>query len=84
MAPALTFGVDPDLVLGDLDETCIGSQDMGQFFTWDGLDDWLCNEAAEIEEEGLNCAMVTPCREDTISLPQDATGHPDRPPPELI
>jgi hypothetical protein len=82
--PTLTFGADPDPVLGDLDEICVGPQDLAWTFTWDGPDDWLCEEAAEIEEEELDCAVVTPCGEDTIPLPQDVTGHPDGPLPELI
>jgi hypothetical protein len=39
---------------------------------------------AKIKEEELDCAMVTPYKKDTIPLPQDVTGHPDRPPLELI
>jgi hypothetical protein len=84
VAPTLTFGVDPDPCISDLDEICVGPQDLEWTFTWDGLDNWLCDEAAEIEKEELDCAAVTPCGEDTIPLPQDVTGHPDGPPPELI
>jgi hypothetical protein len=83
VAPALTPGVDPDPILGDLDELCIGPQDLEEIFTWDGPDDWLCEEAAEIEKEELDCAAVTPCEEDTIPLPQEVIGPPDGLPPEL-
>ncbi len=84
VAPTLTFGADPDPILGDPDDTCIGPQDFELHFTWDGPDDWLCEEAAEIEEEELDCATVTPCEGDTIPLPQEVTGPPDGLPPELI
>ena len=84
VAPALTFGADLDPILGNPDDICVGPQDLAGTFTWDGPDDWLCDEAAKIEEEELDCATVTPCGEDTIPLPQDVTGHPDGPPPELI
>jgi hypothetical protein len=56
---ALTFGADPDPMLGDLDEVCIGPQDLDLSFTWDAPDDWLCNEMAEIEEEELAGAVAT-------------------------
>jgi hypothetical protein len=84
VASALTFRADPDPILGDPDDLGAGPKDFELHFTWDGLDDWLCKEAAEIEEEELDCATVTPCGEDTIPLPQDVTGHPDGPSPELI
>ena len=80
----LTFGVDPDPILGDLDDIVAGPQDFELCFTWDGPDNWLIDEAAEIKEEKLDCAVVTPCEEDTILLPQEVTGPPDGPPPELI
>jgi len=80
----LTFGVDPDPILGDPDDICIGLQDLAWTFTWDGPGNWLCDKVAKIKEEELDCAVVTPCEEDTSPLPQDATGHPDGPPPELI
>ena len=38
---------------------------------------------AKIKEE-LASAAVTPYEKDIIPLPQDATGHPDRPLLELI
>jgi len=82
VAPALTFGADPDPIVGDPDDICVGPQDLAWTFTWDGPDDWLCDEAAEIKEE-LDCAVVTPCEEDTIPLPQEVTGPSDGPPPEL-
>ncbi len=53
VAPALTFGADPDPILGDPDETGIGPQNLDLSFTWDGPDNWLSNKAAEIEEEEL-------------------------------
>ncbi len=84
MALTLTFRADPDPILGDPDDTCVGPQDFKPHFTWDGPDDWLCEEVAEIEKEELDCAAVTPCEGDTIPLPQEVTGPPDGPPPELI
>ncbi len=83
VAPVLTFGADLDPILGDPDDTCVGPQDFESCFTWDGPDDWLCEEAAKIKEEELDCAAVTPCEGDTIPLPQEVTGPPDGPPPEL-
>ncbi len=83
VALVLTFGADPDPILGNLDDTCIGPQDFEPCFTWDGLDDWLCEEVAKIKEEELDCATVTPCEGDTIPLPQEVTGPSDGPPPEL-
>jgi len=84
VAPVLTPGADPDPIVGDPDEICVGPQDLEWTFTWNGPDDWLCDEVAKIKEEKLDCAVVTLCEEDISPLPQDATGHPDRPPPELI
>ncbi len=84
VAPTLTFGADLDPILGDPDETGIGPQDLDLSFTWDGLDDWLSDEAAKIKEEELAGAMVTPCEEDTIPLPQEGTEPSDGPSPELI
>ena len=83
VAPTLTPKADLDPILGDLDELCIGPQDLAWTFTWDGPDDWLCDEVAEIKEEELDYAAVTPCEEDTIPLPQEVTGPSDGPPPEL-
>ena len=84
VAPALTIGADLDPILGDPDETWFGPQDFDLSFTWDGPDDWLSNEAAEIKEEELAGAVVTPCREDTIPLPQEGMEPPDGPLPGLI
>jgi hypothetical protein len=69
VAPTLTFGVDPDPILGDSDDLGAGPQDFKPHFTWDGPDNWLSDEAVEIEEEELAGAAVTPCEKDTISLP---------------
>jgi hypothetical protein len=33
VAPVLTIGVDPDPVLGDPDEICVGPQDLAWTFT---------------------------------------------------
>jgi hypothetical protein len=83
VAPTLTFGVDLDPILGDPDEIWFGPQDLEQCFTWDGPDEWLCKETAEIEE-GLEGAVTISCEEAIFPLPQKATGPPDGPPPELI
>jgi hypothetical protein len=84
VAPALTFGVDPDRILGDPDDLGAAPQDFELCFTWDGPDNWLCDEAVEIEKEELAGATVTPCEEDTIPLPRKGTEPPDGPLPELI
>jgi hypothetical protein len=84
VAPALTFRADPDPILGDPDEIWFGPQDLEQCFTWDGLDEWLCKETAEIKEEGLEGATTISREEAIFPLPQKATGPPDGPPPELI
>jgi hypothetical protein len=44
VAPVLTFGADLDPMLGDPDKIGVGPQDLDLSFTWDGLDDWLCEE----------------------------------------
>jgi len=53
-------------------------------FTWDGPDDWLSNEVAEIKEKELAGATVTPCEENNIPLPQEGIKPPDGPLPGLI
>ena len=84
VAPMLTFRADLDLILGNLDDLGAGPQDFELCFTWDGLDNWLCNEAAEIKEKELACATVTPYEEDNFPQPQKGIEPPNRPPPELI
>jgi hypothetical protein len=71
-------------MLDDLDEIGVGPQDLDLSFTWDGLDDWLCEKTAEIEKEGLESAMTISREEANFPLPQEATGPPDGPPSELI
>ena len=38
VAPALTFGVDPDPCIGDPDDIEVGPQDLDLSFTWDVTD----------------------------------------------
>jgi hypothetical protein len=84
VAPTLTIEADPDPILGDPDDIDPGPQDFKPHFTWEGPDDWLCKETAEIEEGGLEGAVTISCEEANFPLPQEATGPPDGPPSELI
>jgi hypothetical protein len=90
VAPVLTPGADPDPILGDPDETWFGPQDLEPNFTWDGLDDWLSEEAVEIkEEEREGKSPESPGRMNEVppphdtSLPQGALKPLDGPSPEL-
>jgi hypothetical protein len=91
VAPALTFGADPDPILGDLDDLGASPQDFEPRFTWDGPDNWLCDEAIEIEEEEREGKLPespghtneVPLPRDT-SLPQGALKPLDGLSPELI
>ncbi len=91
VAPALTFGADPDLCISDPDDIEEGPQDLEQCFTWDGPDVWLSEEAIEIEEEereGKSSKSPGHMNEVPLphntSLPQGALEPLDRPLPELI
>ena len=91
VAPALTFGVDPDLCISDLDDIEEGPQDLEQCFTWDGPDVSLSEEAVEIEEEEREGKLpeLPSCTNEVLlprdtSLPQGALGPLDGPLPELI
>jgi len=91
VAPALTFGADPDLCISDPDDIEEGPQDLEQCFTWDGPDVWLSEEAVKIKEEEREGKLpelpgytneVPPPR--NTSLPQGALESLDRLLPELI
>ena len=91
MPPALTFGADLDPILGDLVEIWFGPQDLEPSFTWDGPDDWLSEEAVEIEEEEREGNLPeSPGRTNEVppprdtSLPQGALKPLDGLSPELI
>ena len=69
VAPTLTFGVDLDPILGTLDDIEEGPQNLDQSFTWEGLNNWLCKETAEIKKEGLMGDTSISCKVDSILLP---------------
>jgi hypothetical protein len=66
VAPALDFGADPDLCLGDPDDLEGDAPDELNF-AWDGPDDWLKEELSEIEGEELAGAVITPSDKDSTS-----------------
>ncbi len=63
MTPALTIRVDPDPCISDLDDTEAGPQNSELCFTWDGPDNWLCEESGEVEGEEMAAAIITPCKD---------------------
>ena len=76
VAPTLTFGVDLDPILGNPDETRVGSQDLEPSFTCDGLDNWL------LEVEGEGTAMDATVEEDVdphIDLQGNRVSYPATP-----
>jgi hypothetical protein len=69
VAPMLTFGADPDPFMSNSDEICIDPQDLEWSFTWNGPDNWLSEEAVEIEEEREGKLPKLPGHTNRVLLP---------------